>query len=260
MEVTDILRDRMRTPAGLERMVAMSVGVHVAVAVALLLSPGQWITRPITTPKTVMNISLGGGGPQTGGMTQMGGRPVQVQTPPEEMKREAIRPPAAKTPEMTLPKPGARVTKATDAPAVKQAPDDARGRTPTRGAQTAAGSSVAETGTRGQGFGLSSGGGPGTGSSLDVSDFCCPDYLFTMLERIRTVWNQNQGSSGQVMVKFTIQRDGTLTSGQVERGSGNPTLDIAAQRAIAMTRKLPPLPDAFPNPTLTVHLNFQYQQ
>jgi hypothetical protein len=35
---------------------------------------------------------------------------------------------------------------------------------------------------------------------------------------------------------------------------------MAAQRAVAMTRKLGPLPDAFPNPTLTVHLNFQYSQ
>src|SRR5262249_46170133 len=151
------------------------------------------------------------------------------------------------------------VTKATPGPVVKQAPDEARGRTPTRGAQTTAGSSVAQTGTRGQGFGLSSGGGPGSGSTLDVADFCCPDYLFTMIERIRSVWVQTQGAGGEVVVAFTIQRDGTLSSGKIDRSSGNPTLDIAAQRAIAMTRKLPPLPEAFSNPTLTVHLNFQYQ-
>ena len=260
MEVTDVLRDRMQTPAGLQKMVAVSVGVHVALAVALLLSPAQWISRPIESPKTVMNISLGGGGAQTGGMTAIGGQAIQVQTPPEDTKREAARPPAAKTPEMTLPKPGAKPLKTTPGPVVKQAPDEARGRTPTRGAKTSAGSAVADTGSRGMGFGLSSGGGPGAGSSLDVADFCCPDYLFTMVERIRGAWVQSQGASGQVLVKFTIQRDGTLTSGQVERGSGNATLDMAAQRAVAMTRKLGPLPDAFPNPTLTVHLNFQYSQ
>jgi TonB family protein len=161
---------------------------------------------------------------------------------------------------MTIPRPNARVTKATPGPQVKQAPTDARGRTPTKGAQTSAGSSVAETGTRGQGFGLSSGGGPGSGSMLDVADFCCPDYLFVMIERIRGAWVQNQGASGQSRIKFTIQRDGTLVSPQVESSSGNATLDLAAQRAVAMTRKLPPLPDAFPNPTLTVYLNFIYQQ
>jgi len=50
----------------------------------------------------------------------------------------------------------------TPAPVVKQAPDDARGRTPTRGAQPAFGSAVAYTGARGQGFGLSTGGGAGS--------------------------------------------------------------------------------------------------
>src|SRR6185436_5518921 len=146
----------------------------------------------------------------------------QEQTPPEEVKRpEAVRPPAAKTPEMTLPtaKAPARTAK-TPAPVVKQAPDDARGRTPTKGAETSAGSAVALTGARGQGFGLSSGGGPGTGSTLDVADFCCPDYLITMIERIKANWNQRQETAGQSLVRFTIQRDGTLTNVAVEQSSG----------------------------------------
>ena len=39
-----------------------------------------------------------------------------------------------------------------------------------------------------------------------------------------------------------------------------PGLDLSALRAIVVARQLPPLPAAFPNPTLTVHLNFAYQQ
>jgi TonB family C-terminal domain len=62
-----------------------------------------------------------------------------------------------------------------------------------------------------------------------------------------------------VLVKFTILRDGTLKDAIVETSSGNPLLDNAALRAVLMTRKLNPLPDPFPNPTLPVHLNFQYQ-
>jgi TonB family protein len=191
----------------------------------------------------------------------MGGRPVQAQTPPEELaRREAIRPPAAKTPEMTVPEPNAKTVKTRPAAAVKQAPDEARGRTPTRGAQTSAGSTVADTGVRGQGFGLSTGGGAGSGSSLDITgDFCCPDYLATMIVRIRAAWNQNQGAAGQTLVKYTIQRDGSIVNASVERASGTATLDLAALRAVMVTKTLPPLPDAFPNPTLTVHLNFQYQ-
>jgi TonB family protein len=143
---------------------------------------------------------------------------------------------------------------------VKQAPDEARGRTPTRGAETSAGSAVAFTGARGQGFGLSSGGGPGSGSRLDVADFCCPDYLTAMIERIRMNWDQKQDTIGQAVVRFTIQRDGTLTNVALEQSSGSPILDLAAQRALVLTRQLPPLPSQFPDPTLGVHLTFIYQR
>jgi protein TonB len=112
---------------------------------------------------------------------------------------------------------------------------------------------------RGQGFGLSTGGGPGSGSTLDVADFCCPDYIVLMASKIRDAWNQNQGTVGEVVVKFTIQRNGLLTDVTLERSSGNSVLDNAAQRAVLVTRQLPPLPGAFTNPSLTVGLHFQYQ-
>jgi TonB family protein len=262
MDVTDVLRDRMAEPRGLQRMVALSVAAHVLTVAFILLAPATWVGRNAEPPPPVMTISLGGsgGGPQTGGMTAMGGRPVQVERPAEDApKREAIRPPAPQEPAMTVPVRGAKPTKAAPAPNVTQAPDQSRGRTPTKGPQTRAGNAVADTGVRGQGFGLSTGGGPGSGSSLDVADFCCPDYLVLMIERIRSAWAQDQGIAGQVLVKFTVQRDGRLADPVVERSSNSSRLDLAALRAVVMTKTLPPLPGAFPNPTLTVHLNFQYQ-
>ena len=261
-EVSDILRDRMQTPAGLRRMISASVSAHLVLAAVLIFGPGGILTHRNAADRTVMTISLSGAGqgPDVGGLTPLSGRPVQTTAPPEELaRREPVRPPAAKTPEMTMPQPNARPTRTTPAPVVKTAPDDARGRTPTRGAQTTQGNANAETRVRGQGFGLSTGGGPGDGSSLDVGDFCCPEYLATMVVRIRQAWQQNQGASGRTLVKFTIQRDGTLTNAEIERPSGTSTLDLAALRAVLSTRTLQPLPDAFPNPTLTVHLNFQYQ-
>ena len=159
---------------------------------------------------------------------------------------------------MTLPAPKPVLVKVV--PVVHQAPEDARGRTPTRGPEPAAGSAVAETGARGQGFGLSSCGGPGVGSTLDVANFCCPDYLVLMTERIKSAWNQNQGVTGQTVIKFTIQRDGRLTDSTIEKSSGSPALDLTALRAVVVAKQLPPLPAAFSNPTLTVHLNFAYQQ
>src|SRR5437762_3492037 len=59
---------------------------------------------------------------------------------------------------------------------VAKAPDG-RGTTLARGNELRAGSAVAETGARGQGFGLTTGGGTGVSGTLDVGDFCCPDYI-----------------------------------------------------------------------------------
>ena len=145
-------------------MVTASLVLHGTLIVAMLLAPRGLLMRGADAPRAVMTISLGGGGegPQNGGMTSIGGRPVQVVTPPEETPvREAVRPPAAKAPEMTVAKPNAKPVKAPPAPVVRQAPDEARGRTPTKGKEVQTGSAVAETAARGQGFGLSTGGGAG---------------------------------------------------------------------------------------------------
>src|SRR5437870_5802655 len=261
MDVTDVLRDRMGEPSGFQYMAVASLAVHAALFVTFVLVPEKWLlSQSAPDPETVMTITLGGGGegPQNGGLTTEGGRPVQAQAPPDAPK-EAARPPAAAAPEMTVPTPGAKPAKASSA-AVKQAPDEARGRTPIKGKEPQAGSAVAVTGARGQGFGLSTGGGPGAGSTLDVADFCCPDYLTTMVSRIKANWRQDQNISGVAIIKFTIQRDGTLQDIMLEQSSSFPIADLVAQRAVILTKQLPPLPAAFPNPTLTVHLNFQYQR
>lgn len=261
MDVTDVLRDRRGEPDGLQKMLVASVVAHIAVAALVMVAP-HWGVATTEPPRTIMTISIAGGGagPLNGGMTTIGGRPIQEQTPAEPPKREAVRPPAVKEPEMTVPLRVVKPAKPVAKTEVKQAPTEARGRTPTRGAQVTPGNSIAETGVRGQGFGLSTGGGPGTGSSLEISgDFCCPGYIATMVDRVRGAWNQNQGSRGVSFIKFTIQRDGRLTDYIVEKPSGSTPLDLAALRAVAVTKSLPPLPNEYPNPTLVVHLSFEYK-
>jgi protein TonB len=261
MDVTDVIRGRMQESDGLQRMAIVSFVAHGLVVAALVFAPGGWLSPQEAPVRTVMTISLGGGngGPASGGMTSIGGRAVQVQTPPDAPKRpEPIQPPAARTPDMTIPTPGRTPTKAAPSAPVKQAPDEARGRTPTRGAETREGSAIAETGARGQGFGLTTSGGAGSGSTIDFANFCCPEYLVDMVNRIRSNWNAQAEVAGVVVILFTIQRDGTLTNASVEKSSNYTTLDINALRAVMATRQLTPLPAGFPNPSLTVHLNFQY--
>ncbi len=256
--VTDVLVDRARPLEGLRPMVVVSLVIHGALIAFALFMPDAWRRPADSAPSTVMTISLGGApGPRNGGMTPMGGRPVQQVQEQLPARPEAVRPPAPSKPEMTMPTARARPAPARETP--RTAPAESRGRALTKGAEVQEGSAVAETGARGQGFGLTSGGG-GTGAYLDVGDFCCPEYLTTMLQLIERNWSAKQPVAGETLMQFRIERNGAITTVQVERSSGYQALDFTAQRALALTRQLPPLPPEFPNQTLTVHLRFQYQR
>lgn len=102
----------------------------------------------------------------------------------------------------------------------------------------------------------SSAGGP----QLDDANFCCPEYIETMTQRIRSNWDQQQGAAGQALVKFTIRRDGMLTNVEIAKTSDNPLLDLESRRAVIETRQVPALPDQFRRPDLTVYLTFDYKQ
>ncbi|HEY7290573.1 MAG TPA: TonB family protein [Vicinamibacterales bacterium] len=262
MDVSDILRDRMQEPDGLQRMLTISVIAHGALLALVMLGPIRLLDRPIQQSRNVMTISISGAGegPRNGGFTAAAAQPVQSVLPSTDLsKREPVRPPAAVTPEMVLPTTKTPPKNAkSPTQVVKTAPDDAKGRTPTRGAEVSSGNAVAFTGARGQGFGLSTGGGAGGGVLLDVGNFCCPDYLATLIDRIQSAWQHNQNAAGDAVIKFTILRNGQITDPSIERSSGATTLDLAALRAVVSTKTLAPLPAAYTNPTLTLHMTFQY--
>jgi TonB family protein len=255
--VSDILMERARHDGGLGRALPVSVGAHMLVLLVLFLMPRDW-ERPVPE-RAVMTISLGGTpGPRTGGMTPIAGRAVQ-EVAPLPARPQPPAPPAPKAPEMVLPqpKPSARTT---PPPKVSKPVDEARARRPAFGTEIQEGNARVETGGKGSNFGLTTGGGSGAGGYLDVGNFCCPEYLQTMLQLIQKNWNGQQSVSGQSQMKFTIRRDGTLTQIELERPSGYFALDREAQRAVLVTRRLPPLPRQFPEDHLTVHLIFRYQR
>jgi TonB family protein len=247
-----------RIDDGFARMVSISLGVHIVVLIVIALAPSGWGGARRRSSTTPMVITLGGTpGPRAGGMTMISGRPVQQVVPlPTPTKSSPVTPPAAKAPEMVLPDTKARAKPAARTPA--KTPDEAKGRKPSTGQEVRAGSAVAETGGQGIGFGLTTGGGQGTGGYLDVGNFCCPEYLETMRMLITRNWRSQQRAQGAVQVKFTIQRSGELTDVELEKRSGYFVLDTEAQRAILLTKQLPPLPAAFTEDHLTVHLIFQY--
>ena len=240
-------------------MFTVSLAVHAVFVAALFVMPAGWSTRASEDrPEAVMTISLGGSvGPGEGGLTPIGSQPIQqILSLPEATRPQWTTPPAPVPPAMTVPEPTARRRPPPETP-VTSAPPEARGQTPTRGPEPRDGSTMADTGATGTGLGLSAGGGGG-GGYLDVGDFCCPDYLARVLDLIRRNWDARQDVPGETLVKFTIERDGRITGVEVERKSGYLALDMAGQRALLVTKQLPPLPARFDEDDLTVHLNFQY--
>ena len=73
MEVTDVLRDRLREPEGLQRMIVISIAVHAVAAAIAFFGPGHLLSKP-GPPPTVMTISLAGAGEGRG---HLGGGPYQ---------------------------------------------------------------------------------------------------------------------------------------------------------------------------------------
>lgn len=245
---SDVLAERARLHAGGRHTVAWSIAGH-GVVLALIALGARSAPPPV---RQVMSVSLSGApGERTGGMTQIGGAaptPVSPKPPTPAPAPEAVRP-AAPKPVVPVPRPAARPTAAPSAP-----------RTPAAAPEPTSGNTPVVTGARGQGFGLSSSGGNGGSKvELDVSNFCCPDYLEKMVLAIQRGWEKNQGVTGAAVVAFTIRRDGTVESPSVRRPSGFFALDNAALRAVARAT-LPPLPSEFRESTLGVRLTFEYQQ
>jgi TonB family protein len=246
---TDIIVSRARAVDRLSPMVGWSFAAHIVVMAFVILVPHP---AADTAPKDVMFISLSGApGPRTG-MTQMAARNVQAQQPEAVKKVETAPAPVAR--DMTLPDPRSKPQARP-----KTAPNEAAAKTVSTGAEVQEGTAKAETRVRGQGFaGLSSGGGGGTaGVTVDAVNFCCPDYIVTMNELVKQNWNQKQGIAGVTTMTFTIRKDGRIEDVQVEKPSGFVALDNEARRALQIAR-LPPLPPRYPNPALTVHLEFEY--
>jgi TonB family protein len=261
--VSDILLERARDGDGVSRMVLVSLFAHAMLIAALVVMPASWRNAspsPDATPMMI-TISNAGTGPDAGGLTPISNRPVQEEAPATS-KPEPITPPAAKVPEMVAPEPAAKPVPKTPPKRVEKPVDKSTARRPTSGPETKVGDARVETGGAQVQFGgltRPSGGGAATANvTTDYANFCCPTYLNQVGDLIKRNWDQDQGASGQVQVKFTIRRDGVVSDVQVEKPSNISMLDLESWRAVLKTKALAPLPREFTPDTLTVHLVFDY--
>ena len=253
--VSEVLLAREPKDDGMTSMLGASAIVHMTIVTAFVFLPAWWFGAENKPPETIMEISLGGPvGPDKAGLSSLSARAIQQEAVETKKAIDPVRPPAAKTPEMVLP---------TKNPPRKATPNkeeakDPRSTKPTTGKEVQQGNAIANTNAKGLGFGLSSGGG-GAGAYLDVSNFCCPEYLQTVFSTIKTNWTDRVGATGTTLMRFVIQRDGRIVDVSVEKSSGVQTMDFYAQRALLLS-KVPPLPAGFTDPALVVHLYFDYSR
>jgi len=249
---SSVLIGRSREIDGVGRMITVSMVAHGLVMTALVLAPRAWFMASIEPEPKRMMVSLGGPqGADTGGMTSIANRTIQ-----EEAATNKIAPPA-KAPAMALPEPTVKpvpVKKPTDKPADKPATKQSTG------PQLKTGPARVETGGADVPFGGLASSSGGMGGARVEGDFCCPEYIQTMQRLIRSNWNQQQGAAGVVEVKFIIRRDGMITNVEVSRSSNNPLLDLESRRAVIVTQRLPPLPEKYTLPSLTVYVIFEFKR
>jgi outer membrane biosynthesis protein TonB len=256
--VSDILVERAQITEGMSRMVLLSLVGHLALVAALLFAPEFW-TGATPQSETPMMITLGGAeGPEAGGRNTMADRAVQrVAEPDEKPSRPA--PPAAKPPEMVAPDPVAKPAPRTPPKPVEKPSEKSTSKKPTAGEEIKTGAAKVETGGAAVPFGgLATGGGGVGGARVQVDNFCCEAYLRSIVATIKRNWNQRQAVRGLNTIKFTVQRDGTITNIAVDQSAGT-LLDIASQRALIQTKRVQPLPPEFTPSTLTIFLEFEYR-
>jgi TonB family protein len=253
--VSSTIVARAQEPDGLRKMMLVSAAAHALAIVAVVI--GSWLSGSHREPERIMTVSFnspGSLGAESGGMTALSAKAVQKAEPKPELPKPApVRPPAAQTPAMVEPisKPApAKPTQRQASSATKPAP-------PTTGETVRPGQSKVETGATSNEGGLSTSSAGGASNQGEVN-FCDPQYLGQMVSLIYGNWRKETNVAAKPIIRFVIQRDGTLTDITIRQSSGYYALDNFAQRAVILTRAIPPLPACYPHSDYAMNLTFEY--
>jgi len=237
-------RDHRDLPLGLG--VSLAVLLHAGIGAILVISalhrPGQFVIPRAVAVRLVQAGRL------------QGGAPAVVAEAPAPEKPKIIKPAEEEAPP---PSEKAKLLPAKEKdkkkPAVPSVPGPS---TKTANEQPAAPGAAAKPGAGGP---AGMGGNVGIGgATFDQPDFNYSYYVERMLVTIGMNWFKPAESVPiSPMIRFRIERDGTISDPQLERSSGLPYVDRAALRAVMASSPLPPLPQEFGGRFLGVHLIFE---
>ena len=204
-----------------------------------------------------MTISLGGTeGPDLGGLTTMAGRAVQEIAKPDA--RVADVPPAAKPPEMVEPERAAKPLPTPARPVASRPMLRGRGRRPPVRKSRPVRPRVNTGAPRFRSAAWHRGAAQGV--QLDVKELLLSRVLTQMVQKIRSNWNANRAPAGSRSSSSSSGATACSPTSNWRESSGQALLDLEARRAVHKTMQLPPLPQEFPDSSLTIHLTFDFQR
>ncbi len=239
--VGEVLAERERDSLPWGTGASLAILLHAAIAGGFLLSA---LSRPIRlSPHRVVTIRMVPAGTLKGG--------AAVAVPSAEPEKPKITKPEDAPPPPT--------EKAKLLPANEEKPlVAAAGATQPKG--KAGPSAAPAQDSLGERPGpLGAGGSVGIGgATFDQPEFNYSYYIERMLLTIGMNWfKPAQSVPISPVVRFRIDRDGTISDPEIERSSGLPFVDRAALRAVLASSPLPPLPAEFGGSHLGVHLIFE---
>jgi protein TonB len=101
------------------------------------------------------------------------------------------------------------------------------------------------------------------GVTFNTREVMFQGYMDRLRDRVERVWRYpleaaKRGIYGDLIIVFTVRRDGTLSDVRVKRTSGHSMLDQAAIEALREAEPFWPLPDDWGRESLTITGKFIY--
>jgi TonB family protein len=263
-DLYDFLRQRARMkglgwPAGL----TISLVFHGLVAAAILVTPKTEAKQEepkvtwVSLPSAGSTGPLGGAAPMEQGSQGERQRRVEEVAPQRTEPAGPVATPNAFGTRKSQPLKGT----SSNPDSLGKAPVAAKGKAPVANpvsgaAGQGAGGGIG-VGSSVPGLKASSGieGGSGLIADLD-SSFPYTWYLVQVQSRITGNWNRLNAATGMVLIKFRINRDGSIQGTRVDTTSGNNFLDQSAFQAVQRSGPLPMLPGGMDS--LGVTFRFTY--
>ena len=101
--------------------------------------------------------------------------------------------------------------------------------------------------------------------SFNTIDFEYAPYLLELKRRVEEHWyppvafRGGLSYTGNALIRFAVNRDGSLGLLELVSGADHPSLDTAAMNAVRFGAPFPPLPDDFPEERWEITCTFYYR-